>query len=116
VPAGYARIEIVNTLGRTVVVHLDSVGAIDATLAAYTSRGATDMAATDDHLDIAHAKPPDGELCGSGSPGDYFTPGHRYRVTVTTWDGNAEGSPCAAEPTPMLLITDLDTHTSTTTR
>jgi hypothetical protein len=108
IPAGYARIEIVNELARTVTVHLDSVGAIDATLGPSATRSATDMAVTDAHADSGKVKPP-AEQCGSGGIGEYFTDGHRYRVTVTTWDGHAEGGACAAEPTPMLVVTDLDT-------
>ncbi|MEY2422933.1 MAG: hypothetical protein QOI95_3000 [Acidimicrobiaceae bacterium] len=113
IPAGYARIEIVNGLDRTVVVHLDSVGAIDTTLGPGGSRAATDMAVTDDHADTGKVQPP-GELCGSGGVQEYFSEGHRYRVTVTTWNGSAEGGPCAAEPTPMLVLTDLDTGATKT--
>jgi hypothetical protein len=108
VPAGYARIEIVNTLDRTVVVHVDGVGAIDATLGAGQSRGASNMEVTDSHGDSGKVNPP-GEQCGSGGVGNYFFEQHRYRVTVKRWDGSGDGGYCAAEPTPMLVVTDLDT-------
>jgi hypothetical protein len=72
------------------------------------------MAVTDAHADFGNVNPPGEEGCGSRGYGGYFSDGHRYRVTVTTWDGNAEGGPCAAEPTPMLIVTDLDTHATKT--
>ena len=110
---GYARIEIVNSLGRTVYVRLESDGAINVTLAAGASRPASDMAVSDAHGAAGNVNPP-GEQCGSGGVGDYFAEGHRYRVTVTNWDGEAEGAPCAAEPTPMLIVRDLDTGVTKT--